>query len=152
MQDALRQFEADFFQALAHLTRIAIVEQLRNGELSAGALIERLGVEQANVSQHYTQAGAPYSIDISTPQKKSFTYDRGGSDNGSMMPCEAAAVESVIEFSHVNPCFMGRTANSSAVSAVSLPCYGREGETRQAVLAQDSSCCGFHTFFMTERQ
>jgi ArsR family transcriptional regulator len=52
MQDALRQFKANFFQALAHPTRIAIVEQLRNGELSAGALIERLGVEQANVSQH----------------------------------------------------------------------------------------------------
>jgi DNA-binding transcriptional ArsR family regulator len=52
MQNALRQFKADFFQALAHPTRIAIVEQLRNGELSAGALIERLGVEQANVSQH----------------------------------------------------------------------------------------------------
>jgi ArsR family transcriptional regulator len=52
MQDTLRQFKADFFQALAHPTRIAIVEQLRNGELSAGALIERLGVEQANVSQH----------------------------------------------------------------------------------------------------
>jgi DNA-binding transcriptional ArsR family regulator len=47
MQHALRQFKADFFQALAHPTRIAIVEQLRNGELSAGALIERLDVEQA---------------------------------------------------------------------------------------------------------
>jgi DNA-binding transcriptional ArsR family regulator len=52
MQDALRQFKADFFQALAHPTRIAIVEQLRNGELSAGTLIERLGIEQANASQH----------------------------------------------------------------------------------------------------
>jgi DNA-binding transcriptional ArsR family regulator len=52
MQDSLRQFKADFFQALAHPTRIAIVEQLREGELSAGALIERLGIEQANASQH----------------------------------------------------------------------------------------------------
>ncbi len=52
MKDALRQFKADFFQALAHPTRIAIVEQLRDGELSAGALIERLGIEQANASQH----------------------------------------------------------------------------------------------------
>jgi DNA-binding transcriptional ArsR family regulator len=52
MQDALRQFKADFFQALAHPTRIAIVEHLRDGELSAGALIERLGIEQANASQH----------------------------------------------------------------------------------------------------
>ena len=52
MQDALRQFKAEFFQALAHPTRIAIVEQLRAGELSAGALIGRLGLEQANASQH----------------------------------------------------------------------------------------------------
>jgi ArsR family transcriptional regulator len=50
--DALRQFKAEFFQALAHPTRIAIVEQLRDGELSAGVLIERLGIEQANASQH----------------------------------------------------------------------------------------------------
>src|SRR6266403_290354 len=52
MQDALRQFKAEFFQALAHPTRIAIIEQLRDGPLSAGQLIERLGVEQANASQH----------------------------------------------------------------------------------------------------
>src|SRR5436190_19597150 len=52
MQDTLRQFKADFFQALAHPTRIAIVEQLREGELSAGTIIERLGIEQANASQH----------------------------------------------------------------------------------------------------
>ena len=48
----LRRFKADFFQALAHPTRIAIVEQLRTGELSAGALIERLELAQANGSQH----------------------------------------------------------------------------------------------------
>ena len=54
MQEALRRFKAEFFQALAHPTRIAIVELLRDGELSAGALIERLGVEQANASQHLT--------------------------------------------------------------------------------------------------
>jgi DNA-binding transcriptional ArsR family regulator len=50
--DARRQFKAEFFQALAHPTRIAIVELVRDGELSAGALIERLGIEQANASQH----------------------------------------------------------------------------------------------------
>jgi ArsR family transcriptional regulator len=54
VQDSLKRFKADFFQALAHPTRIAIVELLRNGELSAGALIERLGIEQANASQHLT--------------------------------------------------------------------------------------------------
>jgi len=52
MPDTLRQFKASIFQALAHPTRIAIVEVLRDGELPAGAIIERLGLEQANASQH----------------------------------------------------------------------------------------------------
>jgi DNA-binding transcriptional ArsR family regulator len=52
MPDALRQFKAEFFQALAHPTRIAIVDELRGGELPAGGLSERLGLEQANLSQH----------------------------------------------------------------------------------------------------
>lgn len=52
MQNALRRFKADIFQALAHPTRVAIVEVLCEEEVSAGGLIERLGVEQANLSQH----------------------------------------------------------------------------------------------------
>lgn len=52
MPDSLRRFKADIFQALAHPTRIAIIELLEGGELSAGELIERLGIEQANISQH----------------------------------------------------------------------------------------------------
>ena len=52
MQDALRKFKAQVFQALAHPTRIAIVEALRDGELPAGTLMERLHLEQANLSQH----------------------------------------------------------------------------------------------------
>src|SRR6266851_9381575 len=52
MPDSLRRFKADVFQALAHPTRIAIVELLGTGELSAGELMEKLGMEQANISQH----------------------------------------------------------------------------------------------------
>lgn len=52
MPDTLRQFKASIFQALAHPTRIAIIEALRDGELSAGNIIERLAIEQANASQH----------------------------------------------------------------------------------------------------
>lgn len=52
MQDALRRFKAGVFQALAHPTRIAIVEMLREGEISASKIFEQLGVEQANASQH----------------------------------------------------------------------------------------------------
>jgi len=52
MPDSLRRFKANVFQALAHPTRIAIIELLGNRELSAGELIDELGMEQANVSQH----------------------------------------------------------------------------------------------------
>lgn len=52
MSNQLRAYKASVFQALAHPTRIAIVEMLSNGELSAGAMQERLGIEQANLSQH----------------------------------------------------------------------------------------------------
>jgi ArsR family transcriptional regulator len=52
VSDALRQFKSEIFQALANPTRIAIVEALRDGEMSAGKLIEKLGIEQANASQH----------------------------------------------------------------------------------------------------
>ncbi len=48
----LREYKASIFQALAHPTRIAIVEVLREGEVSARAIQDRLGVEQANLSQH----------------------------------------------------------------------------------------------------
>lgn len=54
MPDTLRRFKASIFQALAHPTRIAIIEILRDGELPAGAIVERLGLEQANASQHLT--------------------------------------------------------------------------------------------------
>jgi ArsR family transcriptional regulator len=50
--DALREFKAQIFQALAHPTRIAVVDALRGGERSAGALLTLLGVPQANLSQH----------------------------------------------------------------------------------------------------
>ena|SRR5579884_910037 len=52
MEDDLRRFKSEIFQGLANPTRIAIVELLRDGELSAGQLIEKLGLEQANASQH----------------------------------------------------------------------------------------------------
>ncbi len=52
-QSELRRFKAEIFHALAHPTRIAIVEHLRDGERSAGELTEAIGLEQANASQHF---------------------------------------------------------------------------------------------------
>jgi DNA-binding transcriptional ArsR family regulator len=52
VQNLLREYKASVFQALAHPTRVAIVEVLAEGEASAGSIQEQLGVEQANISQH----------------------------------------------------------------------------------------------------
>lgn len=52
MLNSMRQFKAGIFQALAHPTRVAIVEFLRYGEMSVGRLCEKVGIEQANASQH----------------------------------------------------------------------------------------------------
>lgn len=52
MPATVRHLKAEILQALAHPTRIAIVESLQDGELSAGQLVARLKLEQANASQH----------------------------------------------------------------------------------------------------
>src|SRR4051794_9363603 len=50
--EALRRFKAGIFKTLAHPTRIHIIETLRAGELSVGAILNEVKVEQANLSQH----------------------------------------------------------------------------------------------------
>ncbi len=50
--DALRAFKAEVFQTLAHPTRIQIVEVLRDGELPVSAILAKIPVEAANLSQH----------------------------------------------------------------------------------------------------
>jgi ArsR family transcriptional regulator len=52
MLESLRRYKAGVFQALAHPTRVAMVEYLSYSEMSVGQLCEKVGVEQANASQH----------------------------------------------------------------------------------------------------
>lgn len=51
-ESALQKWKAEFFKALAHPARIRIMECLREGEKSAGDIMEALGLEQSNGSQH----------------------------------------------------------------------------------------------------
>ncbi len=51
MQGTLRRFKAEFFKALAHPTRIHILESLRAGERNVSDLQEILAVEASTVSQ-----------------------------------------------------------------------------------------------------
>lgn len=49
--ERLRQFKAEFFKALAHPVRIAILEHLRRGPRSVGELQSLTGVAGPTVSQ-----------------------------------------------------------------------------------------------------
>ncbi|HEY4003236.1 MAG TPA: metalloregulator ArsR/SmtB family transcription factor [Candidatus Xenobia bacterium] len=51
---ALRIFKAEIFKALAHPTRIGILELLRDRELCVTDLCSLLGLDPPNVSQHLT--------------------------------------------------------------------------------------------------
>lgn len=48
---SVQQFKAELFRALAHASRIRILELLRIGEMSVSELQLRLGIEPASVSQ-----------------------------------------------------------------------------------------------------
>lgn len=45
--DTLRTFKAGIFKVLAHPTRIHIIEILRSGEFSVGAILEQVNVDPA---------------------------------------------------------------------------------------------------------
>ncbi len=47
----LRKAEAEIFKALAHPTRILIIDSLKDGELSVNELSNILGLQGSNVSQ-----------------------------------------------------------------------------------------------------
>lgn len=47
----LARFKAEFFKALSHPLRIAIINALRSGEIGVNELSAQLGVEQSTLSQ-----------------------------------------------------------------------------------------------------
>lgn len=52
MNDKITQTKADILKALAHPTRINILESLRGGERCVCEIIDEVNIEQSNVSQH----------------------------------------------------------------------------------------------------
>ncbi len=52
MQEKNAQLKADLFKAIAHPTRIRILQLLSDGEHCVCDIFEQLNVEQANTSQH----------------------------------------------------------------------------------------------------
>lgn len=52
MNERITQAKADILKALAHPTRINILESLRDGERCVCEIIDEVNIEQSNVSQH----------------------------------------------------------------------------------------------------
>ncbi|GAB5601830.1 metalloregulator ArsR/SmtB family transcription factor [Thermus sp. FJN-A] len=51
MPSALHRYKAEFFKALAHPLRLAILDALREGEKSVSSLQRELGAEQSGLSR-----------------------------------------------------------------------------------------------------
>jgi ArsR family transcriptional regulator len=52
MEDMVYKVKADFLRALSYQARLKVVEILKHGEKSVGALVKALGVEQSTLSRH----------------------------------------------------------------------------------------------------
>lgn len=77
MYPALQLFKADFFRALAHPTRIRILEVLGTGERSVQELQQELDLEQPIVSQ---QLAILRGKNVVTPRKMGTTVRYALSD------------------------------------------------------------------------
>lgn len=51
-KDEFYQLHAHLCKALAHPTRLLIIDELRDGPRSVSELVERIGLRQSNLSQH----------------------------------------------------------------------------------------------------
>lgn len=72
MPNSVRQLKAGIFQALGHPTRVAIVELLHSGEMSVGQLCEKVGIEQANASQHLAVLRNKHIVDTRKEGNQTF--------------------------------------------------------------------------------
>jgi DNA-binding transcriptional ArsR family regulator len=51
-KDEFYQLHAHLCKALAHPTRLLIIDELRDGPRSVSELVDRIGLRQSNLSQH----------------------------------------------------------------------------------------------------
>lgn len=71
--DVVFKIKADFLGALSHPVRLAVIEELKNGESSVSRLVERLQVEQSSLSKHLAILRAA-GILVSRPRKTTVLY------------------------------------------------------------------------------
>lgn len=54
MEDQLYAYHAEMCKVFSHPKRLELINLLRDKEMSAGELVEKLGLTPANLSQHLT--------------------------------------------------------------------------------------------------
>ncbi len=52
MEEIVYKVKSDFLRALAHPTRLRVIENLKGGEKSVSVLMRQLGLEQSGLSRH----------------------------------------------------------------------------------------------------
>ena len=72
MNEIVFKIKADFLKSLAHPSRLAIIEYLKNREAPVGEMVQELGIEQSGLSKHLAvlrQAGI-----LASRQEKANVY------------------------------------------------------------------------------
>ena len=65
--------KAKLFRGFADMSRLSILEALREGPLTVGAIVEKTGLSQSNVSNHL-RCLADCDLVVSTPQGRYTAY------------------------------------------------------------------------------
>ncbi len=76
--------KAKFFRGFADMSRLSIVEVLRDGPLTVGAIVEKTGLSQSNVSNHL-RCLADCDLVVSTPQGRYTLYQLSDSRVADML-------------------------------------------------------------------
>lgn len=76
--------KAKFFRGFSDMSRLSIVEALRNGPLAVGAIVEKTGLSQSNVSNHL-RCLSDCGLVVSTPQGRYTLYQLSDSRVAEML-------------------------------------------------------------------
>jgi ArsR family transcriptional regulator, cadmium/lead-responsive transcriptional repressor len=76
--------KAKFFRGFSDMSRLSIVEALRDGPLTVGAIVEKTGLSQSNVSNHL-RCLSDCDLVLSTPQGRYTLYQLSDSRVAEML-------------------------------------------------------------------
>jgi len=76
--------KAKFFRGFSDMSRLSIVEALRDGPLTVGAIVEKTGLSQSNVSNHL-RCLSDCDLVVSTPQGRYTLYQLSDSKVADML-------------------------------------------------------------------